>query len=146
VDEVISRLNRGGVRYLLIGGQAMRLEGMPRFSMDWDVYIPPSDQANIDLINRLLEDELDMPLLPRGPAGENFVQTYQTNGGILQFHLGGPGLPRFEEAEARAVSRINENGTGIRCLATADLLASKRAANRPVDQADILFLEAKLSV
>jgi hypothetical protein len=146
VDEVISRLNRGGVRYLLIGGQAMRLEGMPRFSMDWDVYIPPSDQANIDLINRLLEDELDMPLLPRGPAGENFVQTYQTSGGILQFHLGGPGLPRFEEAEARAVSRINENGTGIRCLATADLLASKRAANRPVDQADILFLEAKLSV
>jgi hypothetical protein len=145
VDEVISRLNRGGVRYLLIGGQAMRLEGMPRFSMDWDLYIPPTDQANIDLINRLLEDELDMPLLPRGPAGENFVQTYQTSGGILQFHLGGPGLPRFEEAEGRAVSRVNEHGTAIRCLATADLLASKRAANRPVDQADILFLEAKIA-
>jgi hypothetical protein len=145
VDEVISRLNRGGVRYLLIGGQAMRLEGMPRFSMDWDLYVPPTDQPNIDLINRLLEDDLDMPLLPRGPGGENFVQTYQTTAGILQFHLGGPGLPPFEEAEARAVTRINENGTAIRCLATADLLASKRAANRPVDQADILFLEAKLS-
>jgi len=145
VDEVISRFNRHGVRYLLIGGQAMRLEGMPRFSMDWDVFIPPADQANIDLVNRLLADDLDMPLLPRGPGGENFVQTYQTSGGILQFHLGGPGLPRFEDAEARAVSRVNENGTAVRCLCTADLLASKRAANRPGDQADILFLEAKLS-
>jgi len=145
VDEVISRFNRHGVRYLLIGGQAMRLEGMPRFSMDWDVFIPPADQANIDLVNRLLADDLDMPLLPRGPGGENFVQTYQTSGGILQFHLGGPGLPRFEDAEARAVSRVNENGTAVRCLCTADLLASKRAANRPEDQADILFLEAKLS-
>ena len=145
MDEVISRFNRHGVRYLLIGGQAMRLEGMPRFSMDWDVFIPPADQANIDLVNRLLADELDMPLLPRGPGGENFVQTYQTSGGILQFHLGGPGLPRFEDAEARAVSRVNENGTAVRCLCTADLLASKRAANRPEDQADILFLEAKLS-
>jgi hypothetical protein len=145
VDEVISLLNLNGVRYLLIGGQAMRLEGMPRFSMDWDVFIPPTDQGNIDLINRLLEDELDMPVLPRGPRGENFVQTYQTSGGILQFHLGGPGLPKFDEAEARAVSRVNENGTSIRCLCTADLLASKRAANRPEDQADIAFLEAKLS-
>jgi len=145
VDEVISRLNREGIRYLLIGGQAMRLEGMPRFSMDWDLYLPPADQANIDRINDLLADELDLPLLPRGPAGENFVQTYQTSGGILQFHLGGPGLPPFEEAEARAVSRVNENGTSIRCLSTADLLASKRAAGRPEDQADILFLEAKIA-
>jgi hypothetical protein len=145
VDEVISLFNLNGVRYLLIGGQAMRLEGMPRFSMDWDVFIPPTDQGNIDLVNRLLEDDLGMPLLPRGPRGENFVQTYQTSGGILQFHLGGLSLPRFEEAEVRAVSRVNESGTPFRCLCTADLLASKRAANRPEDQADIAFLEAKLA-
>jgi hypothetical protein len=145
VDELIARFNREGVRYLLIGGQAMRLEGMPRFSMDWDVYIPPVDQENIDRINALLADELDLPLVPRGPAGENFVQTYQTSHGILQFHLGGPGLPRFDEAEVRAVFLVNENGTAIRCLSTPDLLASKRAAGRPQDLADIAFLEAKLS-
>ena len=123
----------------------MRLEGMPRFSMDWDIYIPPTDQENIDKINNLLEDELDLPLLPRGPSGENFIQTYQTQWGILQFHLGGPGLPKFEEAELRAVDRTNENGTTIRCICPEDLLESKKAANRPEDQADILFLETKLS-
>lgn len=37
MDEVIRRFNNEGVRYLVIGGQAVRLEGCPRFSMDWDV-------------------------------------------------------------------------------------------------------------
>jgi hypothetical protein len=31
MDELIERFNKNGVRYLLIGGQAIRLEGMPRF-------------------------------------------------------------------------------------------------------------------
>jgi hypothetical protein len=87
---------------------------------------------------------LDVPLLPLGRRGENFIQTYQTRWGILQFHLGGPGLPPFEEAERRAVVHHTENGTGTRCLSTADLLESKRCANRPSDQEDIRFLELKL--
>jgi len=143
MDEVIRLFNENSVRYLVIGGQAMRLEGMPRFSMDWDLYVP-DEGANIELINALLGDELELPLVPIGPGGENFVQTYQTQWGVLQFHLGGPGLPLFDEAEKRSVFRRNENDTDVRCLCTEDLLATKRAANRPVDQADIRFLETKL--
>jgi hypothetical protein len=45
MDELLKRLNAAGVKYLLIGGQAMRLYGMPRFSMDWDLFIPPQDQG-----------------------------------------------------------------------------------------------------
>jgi hypothetical protein len=41
VEELIRRFARAGVRYLVIGGQAVRLEGMPRFSMDWDIHVPP---------------------------------------------------------------------------------------------------------
>jgi hypothetical protein len=96
MDEVIRRFNEQGVRYLVIGGQAVRLEGCPRFSMDWDLYIPNRDTANIERINRVLSDELDLPMVPLGPRGENFVQTYQTRRGILQFHLTGPGLPNME--------------------------------------------------
>jgi hypothetical protein len=143
MDEVIRLFNDNRVRYLVIGGQAMRLEGMARFSMDWDVFIP-DELSTIEQINSLLADELDLPLVPIGPGGENFVQTYQTRWGVLQFHLGGPGLPRFDEAERRTVIRENENATPVRCLCTEDLLAAKRAANRPEDQADIRFLEAKL--
>jgi hypothetical protein len=97
MDELIVSLNSAGIRYLVAGGQAMRLVGMPRFSMDWDLFIPPRDQDNFGRINEVLEDELDVPLIPLGSHGENFVQTYQTRWGVLQFHLGLPGVPRFDE-------------------------------------------------
>ncbi len=118
----------------------MRLAGMPRFSMDWDFYIPPRDADNFARLNSILECEIDEPLVALGPRGEGFVQTYQTRWGVLQFHLGVPGVPRFDDAEARSVLRTTENGTTVRCLCGADLLAAKRAANRPQDQADIEFL------
>ncbi len=47
MDELIQAFNAAGVRYLLVGGQAMRLTGMPRFSMDWDFFIPPRDSENL---------------------------------------------------------------------------------------------------
>ncbi len=143
MDELIKALNEAAVRYLVIGGQALRLEGMPRFSMDWDLFIPPRDEANISAINELLGEELDVALLPLGEHGEYFVQTYQTRWGILQFHLGGPGLPQFDEAESRVVTHATETGVPVKCLCGADVLDSKKAANRPSDQSDILFLEKK---
>lgn len=140
MKELLQELNRAAVRYLLIGGQAMRLAGMPRYSMDWDFFIPGRDADNFARINRLLETELDMPLLPLGMRGENFIQTYQTRWGILQFHLGLPGAPRFDEAERSAVLRHTEHGIPVKCLSGVHLLAAKQAANRPQDQADIEFL------
>lgn len=141
MEDVIRRFNASGIRYLLIGGQAMRLAGLPRFSLDWDFLVPPRDGANLDRIAQTLGDELDLPLVPLGPRGENFVQTYQTRWGVLQFHLGVPGVPDFEAVAARAVVRRTENGVPVNCLSPADLLATKRQANRPADQQDIAFLE-----
>lgn len=146
MDKIIRSFNEHGVRYLLIGGQALRLEGMPRFSMDWDVYIPPRDEDNLRKINAVLADEIDIPVLPLGPNGENFIQTYQTRWGVLQLHLGGPGLPPFLEAEKRAVIHKTEDGTDVKCLSASDLLESKKRVNRPQDREDILFLQAKMGL
>jgi len=144
MNELIERLNTAGARYLLIGGQAMRLAGMPRFSMDWDFFIPPRDEQNFTRLNKLLEDELDAPLVPLGSAGENFIQTYQTRWGVVQFHLGLPGVPHFDDAERNGVTRKMEQGTPVKCLSGTHLLAAKQAANRPQDQADIEFLKELL--
>ena len=141
MDELFLALNEASVRYLLIGGQAMRLMGMPRFSMDWDIFIPPGDEANFELLNQVLDAELDLPLIPLGPQGENFVQTYQTSWGVVQFHLALPGVRSFEQAEAVAVRRTTEHGTPVKCMAGSDLLIAKMAANRPQDQVDIQFLQ-----
>ena len=108
MNDLFSALNTAHARYLLVGGQAMRLYGMPRFSMDWDFLIPPRDEENFKRLNEILKEELDAPLVPLGARGENFIQTYQTRWGILQFHLGLPGVPRFDEAEKCLVIRHSE--------------------------------------
>jgi predicted nucleotidyltransferase len=144
MEETLKRLTDAGVRFVLIGGQAMRLEGMPRTSMDWDLYVPPRDARNMDAINNALSDDIDVPVVELGPRGENAIQTYQTPEGILQFHLGGPGLPPFDVALARAVRREIAEGIAVPCLAAEDLLTTKERVNRPQDQDDILFLRAKL--
>ena len=82
MNDLLSAFDAARIRYLLAGGQAMRLYGMPRFSMDWDFFIPPHDEENFKRLNALLERELDVPLVPLGTRGENFIQTYQTRWGI----------------------------------------------------------------
>jgi len=141
MDEVIRRFAVHRVRYLLIGGQAVRLAGLPRFSMDWDFYIPPHDTANLHRIEAALGDELDCQLDPLGPRGENAIQTYQTQWGVIPFHLVGPGLPAFDLAEKRAQEYATENGTPTRCLGLADLIESKQRAGRAQDLQDAEFLK-----
>ena len=64
----------------------MLQEGMPRFTLDWDIFIPPFDQENFAKINAALADDLDMELEPLDiQTGEGFVQTFQTSAGIIQF-------------------------------------------------------------
>jgi hypothetical protein len=145
VDEVIRLFNKHEVRYLVFGGQAVRLEGLPRFSMDWDLFIPGRDEENIRKINELLAGELDMPLVSVGPEGQNLIQTYQTRWGIIQFHLAVAGIASFDEAEERAVDHLDENGIPVRCVCMDDLLASKEAVSRPQDLSDIEFLKIKKS-
>lgn len=143
MDDYIQRLNNAKIRYLLIGGQAMRMEGMPRFSMDWDFFIPAKDMENFTKLNAELADLLDVPVEPLGPHGEGFVQTYQTPQGIIQFHLAPPGLPLFDVAEQRMVVHRTSSGIPVHCVSTADLLASKQATGRPKDSEDIEFLKIK---
>lgn len=112
--------------------------------MDWDFFIPGRDATNMDTLARALGDELDLPVEILGPRGENLIQTYQTQWGVVQFHLAVPGLPDFAEAERRSVTLADEDGHPVRCVCAADLLAAKRAANRPQDQQDIRFLEELL--
>jgi len=143
MDELMAMFNENGIRYLVFGGQAVRLAGMPRFSMDWDIFIPGKDAENMQRINELLADELDMPLVPVGSKGENLIQTYQTRWGIIQFHLAVVGVRSFDEAEAHATTSMDENGQLVKTFSLDDLIASKEAVGRPQDLADVEFLKIR---
>ena len=143
MEELLRKLNDARVRYVVIGGQAMLQEGMPRFTLDWDIFIPPSDSDNFAKLNTALAGELDMDVEPLDvKTGEGFVQTYQTSAGIVQFHLSPPGLSKFSEVEERAVTR-DYKGVPVKYLCLDDLLSSKLAVARDKDSDDILFLQTK---
>ena len=143
MEELLRKLNDAQVRYVVIGGQAMLQEGMPRFTLDWDLFIPPFDSDNFAKLNSALSGELDMEVEPMDVrSGEGLVQTFQTSAGIIQFHLSPPGLPKFAEVEARAVTR-DYKGIPVKYLCLDDLLNSKLAVARDKDDDDILFLKIK---
>ena len=143
METLLKRLNDAGVRYVVIGGQAMLQQGMPRFTLDWDIFVPPFDQENFDKINAALADELDMDVEKLDiQTGEGFVQTFQTSAGIIQFHLSPPGLPKFAIVEARSIT-CDYNGVPVKYLNLDDLLSSKQAVARDKDSDDILFLTIK---
>jgi hypothetical protein len=70
MNELVLSLNAARIRYLLVGGQAMRLAGMPRFSMDWDFFIPPRDEDNLARWNRVVS--LIMPWLRPATVSASF--------------------------------------------------------------------------
>ena len=143
MEKLLKKLNDAQVRYVVIGGQAMLQEGMPRFTLDWDLFIPPFDRENFAKLNSALAGELDMEVEPLDvKSGESFVQTFQTAAGIIQFHLSPPGLPKFAEVETRAVTR-DYKGVPVKYLCLDDLLNSKLAVARDKDADDILFLKIK---
>ena len=143
MERILKKLGDAQVRYVVIGGQAMLQEGMPRFTLDWDIFIPPFDPENFTKLNTALADEIDMEVEPLDPrTGDGFVQTFQTSAGIIQFHLAPPGLPKFSEVEERAVIH-NYHGVPVKYLCLDDLLNSKLAVARDKDADDILFLKIK---
>lgn len=52
MEVLLKKLTDAEARFVVIGGQAMLQEGMPRFTLDWDLFIPPRDKANFEKINR----------------------------------------------------------------------------------------------
>ena len=88
MDEVLRQLHGAAVRYLLIGGQAMRLLGMPRYSMDWDFFIPPRDETNIARLNELLGGELRSRFCPWESAGRTSCKPSRLAGACYSFTWG----------------------------------------------------------
>ena len=83
--------------------------------MDWDFFVPAHDLANFEKLNNLLSDELREDIIPLSPTGEGFIQTFQTQNGIIQFHLLLPGIKSFDEAEKKGPKIKGESCLPTEC-------------------------------
>jgi hypothetical protein len=139
LQAVFASFHSRDVKYLVLGGIAAVLYGVPRATFDLDVLIETSP----DNARRLLAALVDAGM---GTAAmvtpEELLANEITvfNGRVrLDVQTSSPGLA-FDSAWSRR-AEMNYQGQVFYVVSREDLIASKRAAGRPVDLEDARILE-----
>jgi hypothetical protein len=129
------------VRFLVVGGHAVAVHAEPRFTKDLDVWVEPTLANARRLHDALVEFGLGSftppaaELAKRGP-----FWVFGRPPGQIDILTDVPGAT-FRTAWPRRLEIRLDPVRRIPVLGRADLLASKRAAGRPKDSADIAAIE-----
>jgi len=138
--DMLRALNDEGVRYLLVGAYALAAHGIPRATMDIDLWVQPaSDNADATLralerfgapLQDLTRDDLLAPdtVFQIGVAPRR-----------IELMTAASGL-EFDEAFARSMV-IEIDGLHVHVLSRHDLIRNKRSTGRTRDLADVEALE-----
>ena len=139
LQDVFRSFQEYEVKYVVIGGVASILHGVPRATFDLDVLI----EATPENTRRLLDALLDAGL---GTAALTSVEKLLANEITifqdrvrLDVQTSTPGLV-FDEAWQHRKT-VTYQGQDFFILSKEDLIASKRAAGRAVDLEDVRLLE-----
>jgi hypothetical protein len=149
-DLVFAALTKRNVRYLVVGGVAVVLHGVPRFTADIDLVLS-LDRANV---LAALDALAGLAYQPRAPvplrdfADPALRRDWIEDKGLTVFGLWSPDHPAteidlfieepfsFEEVFARA-TRVDLGENHVTVASIADLIELKRRADRPRDREDI---------
>ena len=151
---IFKRFNEEGISYLVVGGLAMNLHGVPRATYDIDILIDMED-GNIRALMGLMKEWGFKPKVPvnimdfADPAKRN---EWMTTKNMKAFNLVNAKWALSEidiiidapvaYAEARKRSRkISVHGVSIPVISIDDLIKMKKAAGRELDKADIQYLK-----
>jgi len=139
LQDVFKSFQRHDVKYVVIGGIASILHGVPRATFDLDILI----EASPENAQRLLDALADAGL---GTSALTSVQDLLANEITIfkdrvriDVQTSTPGVG-FADAWARRQT-ITYHGQEVFILSKEDLIRSKRAAGRAVDLDDVHLLE-----
>ena len=139
LKDVFSSLEKRKVEYVVIGGIAAVLHGVPRATFDLDVLINPTSQNVKVLLEALLEANLGTAALTSVSAIlENEITIFQDRVRI-DVQTSTPGL-LFEDAWANKVT-MHYQGQRFYVVSLDGLISSKLAAGRKVDLEDVSVLK-----
>jgi hypothetical protein len=137
-EELAAAFAEEGVDYLFIGKSGAILLGYPETTQDVDVFLPRS-RENAERVLRALRRlgfELDAALTVSVLAGSDIVLLKAGPFALDLIHAP-DGIESFEAAKSR---RVLEDGR-FPVASLDDIIASKRAAGREKDIADVRRLE-----
>lgn len=154
---ILKALNRARVRYLVAGGMAVNLHGVPRATHDLDLYVDLKRSNLLRAIRALARIGL-RPAIPESPeaiADPRRRARWRKEKGMVVLKFVDPDDPLhpvdvfvehripFGTAWARRRVILTE-GTKVPLISIHDLITLKRVANRRQDIADIEMLGWKL--
>lgn len=128
-----------GVKYVVIGGIASVLHGVPRATFDLHILIEATPENAGRLLEALLEAGMGTAALTTPEAVLANEITVFNDRVRLDVQTSTPGIS-FAEAWRNRLA-VSFEGEEICVLSKADLVRSKRAAGRPVDMEDVRLLE-----
>jgi hypothetical protein len=128
------RLDSNGWRYMVIGGVANALWGVPRSTLDVDVTVWAEPERTDEIVAQLHPWFRPRASRPRAFAEETRVLPLETPEGVRADVIFGM-LPFEEAAIARAVRR-EVAGRSIAFCTAEDLVLMKVLSDRPQDVAD----------
>ena len=138
-QNLIRLLNEHDVRYVIIGGIAAVLHGVPRATFDLDILIEATPDNAQRLLDALLEAGLGTAsLITADELLANEITIFKDRVRI-DVQTSTPGLV-FEDAWQRRET-MEYQGQAFHVVSRDDLIASTRAAGRQVDLEDVRLLE-----
>lgn len=140
LQDVFASLSRHDVRYLVIGGIAAVLHGVPRATFDLHILIEATTDNADHLLHALLEAGLGTAALTTtDELLANEITVFKDRVRI-DVQTSTPGLSFAEAWPRRDVMEYRDQPFHV--VSRTDLIASKRAAGRPVDLEDVRQLLA----
>ena len=140
-QDVFRCFQQNDVRYVIIGGIAAILHGVPRATFDLDLLIDPSPENAERLLRALRQARLATAVMTTADRLLDNEITVFNDRLRIDVQTRTPGLD-FETAWQNRVV-IEHHGQPFFVASRDDLIAAKKAAGREIDLADVESLEAE---
>jgi predicted nucleotidyltransferase len=140
--EVARALREQRLEAVLIGNAAAALHGAPVTTMDLDFLIRKT-AANLRKLEKLADTLGAVVFRPHYPVSGLYRVIRDDDSLQLDFMTQIHGVRSFNGLRSRAVE-VEQGGERITVASLADIIASKRAADRPRDRATLETLEQTL--
>jgi hypothetical protein len=143
--QFIKVIHDKGVKYLLIGRQAVIAYGGPVQSMDYDIYIDGSEE-NTNKLLEIAEDFSLSPSISKKDMHKTFKFKLENEILIDVFRAKSLSSPQtgkilFEDIYKRKVIAKDPNGLEINLPCLDDLITLKKMRSAPKDLLDVQYLQ-----
>ncbi|MFH1856162.1 MAG: DUF6036 family nucleotidyltransferase [Candidatus Omnitrophota bacterium] len=143
--KIIDKFNEEHLNYVLVGGAALVIHGLPRSTLDIDIYVP----AKEEVLNKLFKIAVSLHLqseqksilaishLPKLFVDQWICFSYKGQD-ILDVFLADE--KEFNKLYSNSEQKKNKT-TAIRVASLKDIETMKKKIGRPIDLADLDFIK-----